>query len=98
MGWKKLRNKLGSKCLILADNALKKGLPLAKIKKPVERRRLSLPGVPGMQVDIDELNGVEDISCAALTLEHTISHTMDKASHLKGMFSPEDMPVCSLIT
>lgn len=87
-GWKKLINKLSSKCLIMADNALKKGLRLV-----VSSKELSDDGAIKVEGEVkveaeppkgeESGGGIENICCAALTWENTLSSTMDKIDHLK---------------
>lgn len=97
-GWKKILTRLASKCLIIADSALQKGLPLARSKVHTGHRRLSLQdteetvtvkaeGEEAEKSEDVEDEGVEGLSCAALTWENTLSSTVDKADQLKGRVS-----------
>lgn len=92
-GWKKLVDKLSSKCLIIADSALQKGLPVvmqSKEQQPV-CARLSIQEDEG-HVEIDgkvdtegeEVGGVERLSCVAMSWKNSLSSTMDRIDHLNG--------------
>lgn len=94
-GWTKLLERVAGKCLIIADRALQKGLPLTKPRASSRCRRLSTPlsedsfvkvavEGEGERGEAVEPEGVEGLTCAALSWEHTLSSTMDKADQLKG--------------
>lgn len=81
-GWKKLQERLGDNCLLIADQTLKKGLPISEQKPetiltdtPDDTNPVVLPDKPS----------VNYLSCGALTLEATISQTLAKATHIKGL-------------
>lgn len=86
-------SKLGSKCIIIADGALQKGLPLAQTKKKKEQssegaeRKVEPEREEGNQEKEEEECGVEGLSCGALTMENTLSSTKEKANHLRGRFA-----------
>lgn len=85
-------SKLGSKCIIIADGALQKGLPLAQTKKKKEQssegaERKVEPGREEGNQEEEEECGVEGLSCGALTMENTLSSTKEKANHLRGCFA-----------
>ena len=94
-------DKLSSKCLIMADNTLEKGLSVVKQRKEEEPQLGS--GRPSTQeggghhvkledgkVDAEgeETVGVEGLSCAAMTWKNSLSNTIDRTDHWKGE------PVC----
>lgn len=89
--------KLGSKCLVVADSALQKGLPVVvQSKEQAGSGRPSVQGVDGnikvegedgSKVDAegeDVGNRVDRLSCVAMTWNNSLSSTMDKIDHFKG--------------
>lgn len=86
-------DKLSSKCLIIADKALQKGLPLVmqgKEQKPICAKKLSIQEDEGQmdgKVDTEgpeEVGGVERLSCIAMTWKTSLSSTMDRVDHFNG--------------
>ena len=81
--------RLGNKCLLVADHTLK-GLPLKTPDSPVEQ-----PAVErGVEVEEKEDGErateeccITSLSCAALGLKSTLSETVQNATHLRGKFS-----------
>ncbi len=79
-GWKKLQERLGDNCLLIADQTLRKGLPISE-QKP----ETILTDTPDDNVVLPDKPSVGYLSCGALTLEATISQTLAKATHIKGL-------------
>ena len=88
-------SKLGSKCLIVADAALQKGLTLAEKSKPKdgkskdakEKKEEEISSTIDVEPEGDEAekpDTLEGLSCAALTWENTLTSTLEKAAKLKG--------------
>lgn len=89
--------KLGSKCLIVADSALQKGLPLVLPSKeqPGSGRpsvqevdgSVKVEGDDGGMVDTEgeEVGDrIDRLSCVAMTWKNSLSSTMDRIDHFKG--------------
>ena len=90
-GWKKLVDKLGSKCLLIPDGALESGLSLA-----VKGRLDTSMADPDVETDTPEACGMKieeplpkedevDVACVALTWSSTVSATVARIEHLKGI-------------
>lgn len=76
-GWRKLQETLGNKCLLVADKTYD-GLPISP------RREDEMTGlVTGSEAERQEEAGTKDklefVSCAAFTLDKTLSATFSKA-------------------
>ena len=75
-GWRKLCERLGSKCLLVADRVLEKGLPLS----PAPFQGDTEDGATH-QTEL----GVDYLSCATVPLQSTLSGTIDKANDMKSV-------------
>ncbi len=86
-GWKKLVEKLGTKCLLIPSVALENGLPLSKAAEatPSDEVCVNVQDPSGIQVEqpSPEETGVS-IHCAAAQWCKTISGTVKKIEQLKG--------------
>ena len=79
-GWRKLQEALGNRCLIVADRALDGGLPIKHTREQeVEEQTENSEGTH------EDVEGLEFLSCASLTLEKTISDTFSRRVSLSGV-------------
>jgi hypothetical protein len=65
-------------------------------------RHVKMEGGGGKEKE--EVGGVESVSCIAMTWKNSLSSTMDRMDHLKGVlvaiisevFGPPDQPICDV--
>lgn len=90
-------DKLSSKCLIIADSALQKGL-VVQSKEQLGGGRLGSGEGGKVKVEGDGKvdtageevgGGLEKLSCVATTWKNSLSSTMDRIDHLKGEISSQ---------
>ena len=89
-GWKKLQERLGNNCFLIADNNLKKGLPIRdpnhrpeSVKTISEEPELAQTDEHNEVVYTDKPS-LSYLSCGTVTLEATLTETLCKATHIKG--------------
>ncbi len=83
-GWKKLQERLGHNCLLIADQTLRKGLPIGEEPKP-DSLLGDQSSDTNSQTDTDKPS-LSYLSCGTVTLEATLTQTLTKASHIKGNY------------